>query len=121
MTVFTEIPLFHVLNAKITFGNIFATEAAAPGVVAGPTGEQMQCTIDESVFLSPTTYSVIGKLFVVLFNLASYCEILKMIRYLYLRSNAVCILPLSTGKFFSMWLVSADSQYRLTRCMYHNC
>jgi hypothetical protein len=55
-----EIPLFHVLNAKITFGNIFASDAPAPGVTCLRDGDQLMCTIDSSIFDAPSTYSVIG-------------------------------------------------------------
>ncbi|ELU00132.1 hypothetical protein CAPTEDRAFT_220273 [Capitella teleta] len=59
-----EIPLFHVLNARITFGNIFASDATAPGVTHIPEcdGTPMCCSIEESCFDAPTTYSVLGEL-----------------------------------------------------------
>lgn len=62
-----EIPLFHVLNARITFGNIFASESPAPGVVClGGAGsnasEDLQCSVESSIFDAPSTYSVIGDL-----------------------------------------------------------
>lgn len=58
----TEIPLFHVLNARITFGNIFASDSPAPGVTHIPESAEspMCCAIDESCFDAPATYSVLG-------------------------------------------------------------
>jgi len=64
--IISEIPLFHVLNAKITFGNIFASEAPVPGATCVPSGDQMACTVDDSMFISPGTYSVIGKAYFVM-------------------------------------------------------
>jgi len=57
-----EIPLFHALNAKITFGNIFAMDCANTGVTCIREGDSCMCAVDESVFDAPTTYSVIGDL-----------------------------------------------------------
>lgn len=55
-----EIPLFHVLNARITFGNIFASENQVPGVICLKGNEDLQCSVDEAMFEAPSTYSVIG-------------------------------------------------------------
>lgn len=57
-----EIPLFHVLNAKITFGNIFAMDSPNSGVTCAHDGESYVCEVAESVFEPPSTYSVIGDL-----------------------------------------------------------
>ena len=57
-----EIPLFHALNAKITFGNIFAMDCPNAGVTCIREGDSFMCSVDESVFDTPTTYSVIGDL-----------------------------------------------------------
>ena len=59
-----EIPLFHALNAKITFGNIFAMDCPNTGVtcIREGDGDNYMCAVDESVFDTPTTYSVIGDL-----------------------------------------------------------
>ncbi|KAI5639135.1 hypothetical protein NE865_08335 [Phthorimaea operculella] len=46
-----EIPLFHVLNARITFGNIFATETPVPHVECIPEGDRLACIIDDACFL----------------------------------------------------------------------
>ncbi len=60
--IFSEIPLFHVLNARITFGNIFAMENPADGVTLLKDNGQTNCCVDERCFDVPTTYSVIGML-----------------------------------------------------------
>ena len=62
--IFSEIPLFHVLNARITFGNIFGVDSPAPGVSyirEEPEGT-MTCVIEEPCFEPPTSYSVLGKM-----------------------------------------------------------
>ncbi|KAJ8312912.1 hypothetical protein KUTeg_010285 [Tegillarca granosa] len=51
-----EIPLFHVLNARITFGNIFATEQPMNGVISVVDGETMSCSVDDSCFDPPPGY-----------------------------------------------------------------
>ncbi|ESN95693.1 hypothetical protein HELRODRAFT_193502, partial [Helobdella robusta] len=61
-----EIPVFHVLNARITFSNIFSRDVPAKGVMYIP-GDQSgasgdACAIDDSVFAIPASYSVIGEL-----------------------------------------------------------
>ncbi|CAH2096526.1 unnamed protein product [Euphydryas editha] len=44
-----EIPLFHVLNARITFGNIFATETPVPHVQSVQAGA-LACVLDDECF-----------------------------------------------------------------------
>ncbi|KAK2169141.1 hypothetical protein LSH36_12g20034 [Paralvinella palmiformis] len=59
-----EIPLFHVLNARITFGNIFGTDEPARGVTTISEEEEdnkIYCVVDESCFDIPSGYSVIGE------------------------------------------------------------
>lgn len=58
---FPEIPLFHILNARITFGNIFAMDKPVTGVQSGSSGKPC-CVVDPAVFNEPQDYSVIGKL-----------------------------------------------------------
>lgn len=60
-----EIPLFHLLNARITFGNIFATSEAVHGVMTVPEDSESdppryRCSVDESCFEPPADYVVIG-------------------------------------------------------------
>ncbi|XP_063364212.1 ankyrin repeat domain-containing protein 13D [Cydia amplana] len=45
-----EIPLFHVLNARITFGNIFGTETPVPHVECIQEGERLSCIVDDACF-----------------------------------------------------------------------
>ncbi|XP_039752990.1 ankyrin repeat domain-containing protein 13D isoform X1 [Pararge aegeria] len=45
-----EIPLFHVLNARITFGNIFATETPVTHVECIQEGERLSCVVDDQCF-----------------------------------------------------------------------
>ncbi|XP_052741348.1 ankyrin repeat domain-containing protein 13D [Bicyclus anynana] len=45
-----EIPLFHVLNARITFGNIFATESPVPHVECIQEGARLACVLDDQCF-----------------------------------------------------------------------
>lgn len=46
----TEIPLFHVLNARITFGNIFATETPVPYIECIQEGDRLSCVVDDQCF-----------------------------------------------------------------------
>lgn len=56
-----EIPLFHVLNARITFGNIFATDSGVEGVTTvEQEGGQMFCSIDDGCFEPPERYIRLG-------------------------------------------------------------
>ncbi|XP_064612137.1 ankyrin repeat domain-containing protein 13B-like isoform X2 [Liolophura sinensis] len=56
-----EIPLFHILNARITFGNIFASEEPIPGVECVRENDEMTCSVDESSFFPPPSYANIGE------------------------------------------------------------
>ncbi|KAI1293822.1 Ankyrin repeat domain-containing protein 13D [Halotydeus destructor] len=55
-----EIPLFHVLNARITFGNIFSLEEPVSGVTAIKDDAATACVVDETVFQPSASYSVRG-------------------------------------------------------------
>ncbi|CAB3261098.1 unnamed protein product [Arctia plantaginis] len=46
-----EIPLFHVLNARITFGNIFATETPVPYISCIQEGDRLSCVVDDQCFV----------------------------------------------------------------------
>ena len=57
-----EIPLFHVLNARITFGNIFAGDAEVTGVrqIRGTEEDTRICVVDDACFEIPTGYHIMG-------------------------------------------------------------
>jgi len=55
-----EIPLFHVLNARITFGNIFGLDEEIPGVTRIAEEERISCIVDDSCFIPPASYSKLG-------------------------------------------------------------
>ncbi|CAG5135373.1 unnamed protein product [Candidula unifasciata] len=55
-----EIPLFHVLNARITFGNIQASESEALYVTPVKTEENLTCSIDDECFSAPAGYGRLG-------------------------------------------------------------
>lgn len=53
-----EIPLFHVLNALITFGNVFALDNPVPLVSnIKESDDRLSCIIDDSCFEVPPNYS----------------------------------------------------------------
>ena len=62
---FSEIPIFHVLNARITFGNIFASDSPAEKVscIKDSEGGPLCCVVDETIFEAPNTYSILGIVF----------------------------------------------------------
>ncbi|KAG8176512.1 hypothetical protein JTE90_021805 [Oedothorax gibbosus] len=55
-----EIPLFHVLNARITFGNIFSLDEAVPGVTPVKDDSAVACILEESCFDVPAGYVRLG-------------------------------------------------------------
>ncbi|XP_049817825.1 ankyrin repeat domain-containing protein 13D isoform X2 [Aethina tumida] len=55
-----EIPLFHVLNARITFGNIFAIDSEVPNVTRIQDEDRLICVLDESIFQCPPNYTQIA-------------------------------------------------------------
>lgn len=57
-----EIPLFRVVNARITFGNIFGLSESVEGItVVHEEGEnRTSCAVDDMVFEVPADYSRIG-------------------------------------------------------------
>ncbi|XP_044272441.1 ankyrin repeat domain-containing protein 13D isoform X2 [Tribolium madens] len=55
-----EIPLFHVLNARITFGNIFGIDAEVPHVHRIQEEDRLTCVVDECIFQCPSGYSHIA-------------------------------------------------------------
>ena len=60
LSLSAEIPLFHVLNARVTFGNIFGSVTPQEFVtlIREPT---MSCVVDEQCFEAPATYHQSGK------------------------------------------------------------
>ncbi|KAM3962618.1 LOW QUALITY PROTEIN: ankyrin repeat domain-containing protein 13D [Aphomia sociella] len=56
-----EIPLFHVLNARITFGNIFGTETPVRHVQCIPEGERLACVLDDGCFALGAGYAGAGR------------------------------------------------------------
>ena len=56
-----EIPLFHVMNACVTFGNIFAMDEAVHGISTIQEVDRLSCAIDESCFQVPSDYSKYGR------------------------------------------------------------
>ncbi|XP_053680869.1 ankyrin repeat domain-containing protein 13D isoform X2 [Anopheles nili] len=54
-----EIPLFHVLNAVVTFGNVFAIEQSVPNVShIRESDDRTTCVIDDACFEAPSGYGV---------------------------------------------------------------
>lgn len=58
--LFLEIPLFHVLNARITFGNIFAMDSPVEYVGKVYEDDRITCVLDEAIFQIPSGYTEIG-------------------------------------------------------------
>ncbi|XP_022916461.1 ankyrin repeat domain-containing protein 13D isoform X2 [Onthophagus taurus] len=52
-----EIPIFHVLNARITFGNIFGMDVDVPNVSHIQEEDRLTCVLDDVVFQAPPSYS----------------------------------------------------------------
>lgn len=55
-----EIPLFHVLNARITFGNIFAKDMPVDGVTTIEESDNICCSIEDRCFDAPSGYIGLG-------------------------------------------------------------
>ncbi|KOC67225.1 Ankyrin repeat domain-containing protein 13B, partial [Habropoda laboriosa] len=55
-----EIPLFHILNARITFGNIFGMDQEVPHVGHLQETNRMTCLVDDVCFEAPTGYVKLG-------------------------------------------------------------
>ncbi|XP_073985483.1 ankyrin repeat domain-containing protein 13D isoform X2 [Rhodnius prolixus] len=55
-----EIPLFHVLNARITFGNIFGLEQSVEGVDRIEENGKTHCIVNDSCFIPPASYTLLG-------------------------------------------------------------
>lgn len=57
-----EIPLFHVLNARITFGNIFGLDENVAHVARIEEDSRLTCVVDDSCFVVPPGYSKLGNI-----------------------------------------------------------
>nr|CAG4651016.1 EOG090X0784 [Simocephalus serrulatus] len=55
-----EIPLFHVMNACITFGNTFALDEPVHGVSVVQEDDRLSCIVDDTCFVTPGDYTVYG-------------------------------------------------------------
>ncbi|KAK7080698.1 Ankyrin repeat domain-containing protein 13D [Halocaridina rubra] len=55
-----EIPLFHVLTARITFGNIFALDESIEKVSTVKEEDRLSCVIEDSIFEPPQGYAIVG-------------------------------------------------------------
>ncbi|XP_054008910.1 ankyrin repeat domain-containing protein 13D isoform X1 [Hylaeus anthracinus] len=55
-----EIPLFHILNARITFGNIFGMDQEVPHVGHLLETNRMTCLVDDTCFDAPMGYVKLG-------------------------------------------------------------
>ena len=55
-----EIPLLHILNARITFGNIFGMDQEVPHVGHLQETNRMTCLIDDTCFEAPMGYVKLG-------------------------------------------------------------
>jgi len=54
--------LFHVLNARITFGNINALDQPVDGITVIDDNGVQSCVVDETCFDPPQGYNRLGKL-----------------------------------------------------------
>lgn len=85
LLIFSEIPLFYLLNAKIGFGNVNGSQVPVDGVRSTPSNDSIEntnltqkCIIDASCFEPPSGYEIIGKLFLI--ELSSSTEFHSMQR-----------------------------------------
>lgn len=58
-----EIPLFHVLNACITFGNVFALTTPVAYVSTIEEDDRITCIVDDRCFDIPSNYRIRGEFF----------------------------------------------------------
>ncbi|XP_067009324.1 ankyrin repeat domain-containing protein 13D-like [Anabrus simplex] len=55
-----EIPIFHAVNARITFGNIFGLNEDIPGITREEEDGRLKCIVDEKCFEPPAGYTKIS-------------------------------------------------------------
>lgn len=58
--IIIEIPLYHVLTAKVTFGNIHGNDKAVDGVSTIQENSNVFCAVDENIFAIPSGYRRLG-------------------------------------------------------------
>nr|CAG4645559.1 EOG090X0784 [Lynceus sp. MCZ IZ 141354] len=73
-----EIPLLHVMNACITFGNVFAIDAPVEGVTCINEGDQLSAVIDDSIFEPHPSYTTFGSGYMRQFSLDEDDQLLQM-------------------------------------------
>lgn len=57
---YLEIPLFHVMNACVTFGNTFALDESVHGISVIQEADRLSCVVDDSWFVTPGDYTLYG-------------------------------------------------------------
>lgn len=67
--IFTEIPLFHILNARITFGNIFAWDQQVPHVRSISESNRLTCIVEDDCFEAPNGYAKLGRCWLSVFDI----------------------------------------------------
>lgn len=87
LKLFTEIPLFHVLNARITFGNIFAMDTPVQYVGKVYEEDRITCVLDEAIFQIPPGYTETGTGNVK----ASFCFVLSFFAITFFVDSHCCI------------------------------
>lgn len=53
--------MFHILNARITFGNIFGLDQEVPHVGHLQETNRITCLVDDICFETPSGYAKLGK------------------------------------------------------------
>lgn len=89
MFYFIEIPLFHVLNARITFGNIFGMDQEVPHVGHLLETNRITCLIDDTCFEAPMGYVKLGKHNIIVILYKVFQNIVIYIFYRCRSSNAI--------------------------------
>jgi len=72
--------LFHILNARITFGNIFGLDQEVPHVGHLQETNRVTCLVDDICFETPSGYAKLGKTFCI-YNLIIYIYIYILFIY----------------------------------------
>ena len=101
--VFPEIPLIHLLTARITFGNIFGMDTPVSQVTTLKEDDRISCIVDDSVFEVPPGYTIMGKSFIN-FIFSRY----KSIHKLFLNCNLQLIKKLIFFKYMKFFIYSVS-------------